>query len=374
MIKKIKVLECIRQGHIGGGETHLLSLVENLDKSVFEPIVLSFTDGPMIEKLKSQGIKTFVIHTRNPFDFTKWLKVKKLLMEEQVDVVHAHGTRANSNVFWAARSLNLPVIYTVHAWSFHDDQAAWQRKVRIWSEKYLTARMNVNISVSESNKQSGKKYISKFDSVVINNGIDHNKFAPARKYKNIRKELGICPDAIVVLFIARFTMHKQPLMLIRAFAEAVKKLPQLKLLMVGEGDEKQKALQLVKDLGLEDFVCFQPFRLDVPDILASADIFVLPSLWEGLPIGLLEAMAMGKAVIGTRVDGTREVIQHNVNGLLIDVNDMPEKLTEALVLLGGDPALRNKIRAKAIETVRSQFNATSMTRQIENVYKDLVAQ
>ena len=374
MTKKIKILECIRQGHIGGGETHLLSLVENLDKSLFEPIVLSFTDGPMIEKLKSQGIKTFVIHTTNPFDFTKWHKVKKLLMEEQIDLVHAHGTRANSNVFWAARSLHLPVIYTVHAWSFHNDQAGWIKKVRIWSEKYLTSKMNVNISVSESNRESGKKYINKFDSVVINNGIDHNKFAPASEYKNIRQELGICPEAIVVLFIARFTMHKQPLMLIRAFVQAVKQLPQLKLLMVGEGDEKQKALALVKDLGIENSVCFQPFRLDVPDILASADIFVLPSLWEGLPIGLLEAMAMGKAVIGTRVDGTREVIQHYVNGLLIDVNDMPEKLTEALVLLGSDPELRNRMREKAMETVQRRFSATSMTRQIENVYKDLAAQ
>ena len=372
MTKKIKILECIRQGHIGGGETHLLSLIENLNKSLFEPIVLSFTDGPMIDQLKNQGIKTFVIHTTNPFDFTKWHKVKKLLMEEQVDLVHAHGTRANSNVFWAARSLNIPVIYTVHAWSFHDDQAVLMKKVRILSEKYLTSRMNVNISVSESNKQSGKKYINKFDSVVINNGIDHKKFAPANNYKNVRKELGINPDAILVLFIARFTMHKQPLMLIRAFAKAVKQLPQLKLLMVGDGNEKQKALELVKLLGIEDSVCFQPFRQDVPDVLAAADIFVLPSLWEGLPIALLEAMAMGKAVIGTRVDGTSEVIQHNVNGLLIEVNDMPEKLTECLVLLGTNESLRNKIREKAIETVQSRFNASCMTRQIENVYKELV--
>ena len=91
-----------------------------------------------------------------------------------------------------------------------------------------------------------------------------------------------------------------------------------------------------------------------------------------MPIGLLEAMAMGKAVIGTRVDGTREVIQHNVNGLLIEVDDMPHKLTEALVLLGNTPELRNKIRAKAMETVQSRFNAGVMTRQIEKVYKDLL--
>src|ERR1700754_2762062 len=88
--RKIRVLECIRQGKIGGGETHLLDLVENLDKSQFEPVVLSFTDGPMIKRLGDMGIKTHIIHTEKPFDFTKWKAVKKLLIDEKIDLVHAH--------------------------------------------------------------------------------------------------------------------------------------------------------------------------------------------------------------------------------------------------------------------------------------------
>src|SRR3989337_1879055 len=96
--KKIKVLECIRQGQIGGGESHLLSLVENIDRTEFEPVVLSFTDGPMIDRLKEMRVDSHVIPTNRPFDFTKWSRVKDLLREEQVDLVHAHGTRAASNI------------------------------------------------------------------------------------------------------------------------------------------------------------------------------------------------------------------------------------------------------------------------------------
>src|ERR1700743_769638 len=102
MNKRIKVLECIRQGKIGGGESHLLNLVEYLDKNRFDPIVLSFTSGPMIERLLKMGIGTEVIYTERPFDISKWRKVKDFLKKEQVDLIHAHGTRASSNVLWAA--------------------------------------------------------------------------------------------------------------------------------------------------------------------------------------------------------------------------------------------------------------------------------
>src|SRR5579871_2763006 len=105
MANKIRVLECIRQGKIGGGESHLLSLTAHLDRTRFEPVVLSFTDGPMIERLREMGVETRLIHTEKPFDFRIWRQVKRLLEAEAPDIVHAHGTRANSNVLWAARSL-----------------------------------------------------------------------------------------------------------------------------------------------------------------------------------------------------------------------------------------------------------------------------
>ena len=369
--KKIKVLECIRQGQVGGGESHLLSLVEHMDRSSFEPVVLSFTDGPMVERLRAMGVESHVIYTEKPFDVSKWGRVKKLLKEQQVDLVHAHGTRANSNVLWAARSLRIPVVYTVHGWSFHRDQNPLVRNIRIFGEKYLTSRSNVNVSVSASNKQSGKDYIPNFESIVINNGIDRRKFSPSNTFRNVREELGIPADALLVLFVARLTVQKQPLAMIRAFQRCLAHRPGMRLLMVGDGDQRQEALQLAESLGMGEEVIFQRFRQDVPDLLAAADIFVLPSLWEGLPIGLLEAMSMGKAVVATDVDGTKEVIRHGENGLLAEPGNI-DALSAAILLLAEEDVLRKKLQNKALETIQERFNAGHMTRKIENVYKNIV--
>jgi glycosyltransferase involved in cell wall biosynthesis len=373
MQQKIKVLECIRQGQIGGGESHLLSLVENLDKSVFDPLVLSFTDGPMIERLQDMQVPTKIIPTTRPFDVTKWKTVRNFIREQQVDLIHAHGTRANSNVLWAAKSLGIPVIYTVHGWSFHPDQRSFVRKIRILGERYLTDRSDVNISVSASNQQTGKENLGRFTSVVINNGIDLQKFDPTRAYKDIRSQLGIAANDLLVLFIARFTAHKQPLALIKAFAQAAAQLPHLHLLLVGDGDQKEEAVRLIDQLQLQDRITLEKFRQDVPDVLAAADIFVLPSLWEGLPIGLLEAMAMGKAIIASRVDGTKEIIEHGVNGWLVDTEDLVNQLRDALVQLAGDEATRKRFSMQAMDTVRQRFNAADMTRKIENIYREVLA-
>ncbi|HLX66582.1 MAG TPA: glycosyltransferase family 4 protein [Puia sp.] len=367
MDRKIRVLECIRQGQIGGGETHLLSLVENLDRDRFEPVVLSFTEGPMVERLRAMGVRTQVLYTERPFDVTKWRKVKQLMAAEGVDLVHAHGTRASSNTLWAARRLGIPLVYTVHGWSFHDDQPFLVRRLRIWGERWITARSAVNISVSASNRQSGVDSIPGLRAVVVNNGIDQRKFSPARSFTDVRGELKIPRDAVLVLLLARFTAHKQPLTLIRAFHEAVGKMPELRLLMVGEGDEKAEGMRLAGELGLTGEVYFSPFRQDVPDVLAASDIYVLPSLWEGLPIGLLEAMAMGRAVIGTRVDGTREVLQDGENGLMVEPGDVGV-LAAAILRLARDRELRELMGARAVETVRERFNAAVMTKKIENIY------
>jgi glycosyltransferase involved in cell wall biosynthesis len=366
--KRIKVLECIRQGQIGGGESHLLSLVENIDRAMFEPVVLSFTGGPMIERLQRLGVPVTIFHTEKPFDIRLWKRVQKWLKEEKIDLVHAHGTRANSNVLWAAKSLHIPVVYTIHGWSFHDDQSFFIKKIRVWGERLLTAKSTINISVSETNRETGTHHFSGFQSVVINNGIDLNKFDPERQYKKIRQELNIPSDATVVLFLARFTLQKQPVTLIKSFTEAAEKNQNLFLIMVGDGEQRPEVEKIFSSSKFKNRIRVLPFREDVPDLLSAGDIFVLPSLWEGMPIALLEAMAMGKAIIATNADGTREILKHKKNGYLIDSDNLKKNLTAALLEVGEDGELRNKMGVEARRVAKENFGLEKMTRQIENVY------
>ena len=370
--KKIRILQCIRQGQIGGGESHLLSLVENLNRSIYEPIILSFTDGPMVTRLREMNIVTHIIFTEKAFDYKVWKKVSSLLITEKIQLIHCHGSRAASNIFRSASTLKIPFIYSIHGWSFHDDQHPIIKKLRIISEKFLTSKSFCNIAVSESNRLTGKKYIPGFEATVINNGIDQEKFNPNKKYKNIREEINIASTTLIFIFIARFNTQKPPLSLLKAFANALKKDASIHLLMVGDGEEKKDALKFVEELKLNKKVSFLPFRQDVPDLLAAADVFILPSLWEGLPIGLLEAMSMGKAVIATNVDGSSEIIVNNENGIIIKTEELVRNLTEAILQLANNEAERKQLGKNALVTVAENFNAASMTRKIEMQYDSVL--
>ncbi len=369
---KIRVLETIRQGAIGGGESHVLSLVAALDPTRFEPVVLSFTDGAMVEVLRARHIPVHIIPTERPFDVTKWQQVKELMRRERIDLVHAHGTRAQSNTFWAARQLGLPVLYTVHGWSFHVDQPSWLRISRQLGERVLMRYADVTISVSESNRQDGLKFSAMRNAVVVRYGIDLAVFDPHQPIgpgPGLRAELGIGPDTVLVGSLVRMTIQKDPLTLIRAVAALPADLD-LVCLMIGEGDLRPAAEQLVRDLHMGSRVRFLPFRQDVAYVLQGLDIYCLPSLWEGLPIGLLEAMAMGKAVVATAIDGTREAVQSEVNGLLI-APQSPGQLTQALTRLATDANLRRQLGQQAYRTVREQFGADTMVRRVEQLYLQL---
>jgi len=371
---KIRVLECIRQGKVGGGESHLISLVEHLDQSIFEPFVLSFTDGPMIDHLKKMDIPTKIIPSERAFDFSVRKKVNTFLKEIQPDLIHAHGSRACSNLIGPAKKQGIPVIYTIHGWSFHDDQGFLMKNLRILGEQYLVNRTALNIAVSESNKKTGQLYLKGFEATVINNGIDLSRFCSDEVHSSVREELNISNNKFLVCFIARFTKQKQPLLMIQGFSELLQKNSEVHLLMVGEGELLEEAKQQVKKLEIENAVTFQPFRKDVPELLKASDVYVLPSLWEGLPIGLLEAMAMEKPVIASNVDGTKELILHHRNGVLIEPQQLSEQLVPSLLNLINNSDKCRQYGREARKTVLERFSVLSMTKKVENCYHSLIGQ
>lgn len=367
MSKKIRILETIRQGKIGGGETHVLDLIANIDTSQFEPIVLSFTDGPMVERAKELGVESHVIYTETPYDIRVWGKVKQLMIDQQIDLVHAHGTRANSNVFWAAKQLKLPLIYTVHGWSFHQDQKPLLKMLRIRSEQFLTGKAAVTISVSYSNQKDGVELFNMSNSQVVNYGIDTVKYDPAKELTNLREELGLPDNKTIVGFLVRMTIQKDPFTLIRAIRKVKDVTNDIVFLLMGNGDLLQEAKALVKELEVEDMVVWSGFRQDIPNVLKTIDIYALPSLWEGLPIGLLEAMTMAKPIVATGVDGTKEAIKNGENGILVPCKDH-NSLARAILELHQNKSKMEAFGKKSREIVLETYSVDRMCRETEQIY------
>ena len=369
---KKKVLEVIRQGQIGGGESHLLDLVYYLDKTRYQPVCLSFTGGEMINRLEASGIKCHVIESQSPFDLNVQKRVKALLKEEQIDIVHAHGSRAASNVIFPARSLHIPLIYTVHGWSFHDDQNAIIKKLRGWSEKLICHYSDSVICVSKSNAETGRQVFGLKEVTVIENGINLDVFNRNRTFDDRREGFHFSADDFVVGFIARTTKQKNPLLFLKALKQAHEKNPKVKGLFVGEGDMDQAVDSFIQDNRMMDYLYRSPFRTDVPELLNCIDVYCLPSLWEGLSIALLEAMAMGKAIIATPTDGTKELLTDKENGLVVDFNNQ-QQLADAILSFFDDQSLFEKCSKNATLLVQQRFNAQRVADSVMEIYAKCVS-
>ena len=369
-MSKVKVLEVIRQGQIGGGESHLLDLVTFLDKERFEPVCLSFTTGEMIHRLQSMGIQCYVINTTKPFDTKIQRQIVDLIRREQIEIIHAHGSRAASNMIWPARRLHIPLVYTVHGWSFHDDQRKLVRTLRQWSEKLICSLASQVICVSQSNADTGRESFGLKDAVIVENGINLVKFNPEGQFADLRTSFGFSPDDFVAGFIARCTKQKAPLDFLEAVRLAHATHPNIKGLFVGEGDMDAEVDAFIAAHQMSDYVYRSPFRTDVPDLLHGIDAYCLPSLWEGLSIALLEAMAMSKAIVATPTDGTKEVIAHEDDGLLIPFSQ-PQALADVLVRLHDDPVLRRQCGEHARQLVARRFDAHRVSDIVSEIYLQL---
>lgn len=364
---KIKVLEVIRQGQIGGGESHLLDLVHFLDKDLFEPICLSFSDGEMINRFHKMGVECHVINTQRAFDFKVQQKIISLLSDLRVDLIHAHGSRAASNMLYAAHRLHIPFIYTVHGWSFHDDQSKIVYNLRKWSEKLICKYADQVICVSQSNADTGKDNFGLKNPIVIENGVNLDRFNPQHAEVSLRNTFGFSGDDFVIGFIGRCTAQKSPIDFLHAVKIAHSVDSRIKGLFVGEGEMDSDVNSFISANGMEKYVYRSKFRTDIPEVLRSIDVFCLPSLWEGLSIALLEAMAMHKAIISTPTDGTKEILEDEKTGLLIPFHS-PKELAQSILRLLKDPILFQQCANNAGALVANRFDAQKTAQTVADIY------
>jgi glycosyltransferase involved in cell wall biosynthesis len=187
----------------------------------------------------------------------------------------------------------------------------------------------------------------------------------------LREEFGVNNNETLVGYLVRLTEQKDPITMINAIKIVLKETKDIKLLIVGNGDLESKIKDMVINSEIQNNVIFSNFREDIPNILNAIDIYCLPSLWEGMPIGLIEAMAMGKATISTAVDGTKELINNNNNGLSIPVGDA-NALANAILRTHYNKYIKEILGQNARKTITSRFNVTSMVNKLEDVYNNLL--
>jgi len=377
-MQRINLLYVITKLELGGAQKQLLSLIRHLDKKRFRLFLFTAKDGLLLcETLSINGLivkkSRWLERPINPLkDLLALIETYRFIKKNNIEIVHTHSSKAGILGRLAARLAKVEVIiHTVHGWSFNDYQPRVERLFFIWLER-LSARFSDKlVVVSYYDRQKGlDNHIGKENKYsLIRYGVDYAEFNI--KDQNIREELGINPNDLAVGMIACFKPQKSPRDFIRLAFLTKRILPDARFLLVGDGALRKKIEKLIHKFNLEKQIILTGWRRDIPRILSAIDVFVLTSLWEGLPISVLEAMATSKPVITTHTGGVAEIIIEGKSGFLVPPGDT-NKMSEKLAILLKDKNLRTQMGQNAKDSLDSNLTITNMIRSNENLYEELI--
>ncbi|MFN4226732.1 MAG: glycosyltransferase [Candidatus Ratteibacteria bacterium] len=353
MGNKIKIGYLIGSSEIGGTEKMILTLAKNLNKDTFEVIFFCIKgEGKFTKKLRNENFKVYVVNLKkNPFSFiTLFFLIKK----ENLDILQSFLFVANILGRIYGRILKIKLII-----SSQRSTDPW-RKWYHWFLERITLRW-VNLIIS--NSYSAREILIKKGKIprkkikVIPNGIEIPE-----KIEKIEKK-----DYIVVGSIGNLKKAKGYFYLIEASKIVIEKYKNVRFYILGDGELKQEILKKIKENGLEQYFVLTGYVEDIYDYLKIFDIFVLPSLWEGCPVSLLESMGYGIASIATDVGDVPYIIENGQTGYIVKKGDY-KKIAEKIIELIENKSLREKIGQKAREKVKKDFCFEEMVKAYASIY------
>jgi len=376
-MRKLRVLEMIDKPFLGGGQIHLLSLARGLDKSRFEVMIAAQRGGPLEDAARAEGIGFLPIVIGKKLRRGAVRDLADRLTENGIDILHTHGGVAGLFGRWAARRARTPVIvHTLHGIHYLHYRNPLLKRLYVLQERHFSRRTDAVIFVSEADLRTGKKFrLAPQDrSRLIRNGVDLSGMMKeqrtASRIEKLKAALNLGPP--VVGAIARLHRQKGIEFLVAAAKEIHALHPEARIVVVGGGPLEKSLRQRAANLGLGRNFLLLGERGDAREVLSLFDIFVLPSLWEGLPLALIEAAALGKAIVATDIDGVREVVRDGETGLLVPPGD-PARLAGAVVRLLEDRRLAAKLGERAIKEIPPLFTLAEMVGKTERLYLELAA-
>ena len=354
----------------GGAERQMILLAKFLDPAQYN-ISLTCSKNHSLDEFAAQfeklGKKVFRLNVLHKHDPRHYFHLRSVIKEYGANLLHAHVWNPAScrYAYLAARSSKTPLVITEH-----DPGKISHLKTLI--KKYLMKNISAIIAISKENEKMLNDFYPHLSGkiTVIHNGIDidefENRLANFTEYKKYRKDVfGAREHDKIILCVAELHPRKGIKYLIQALAKINDE--NLRLIVAGEGQRKKELEELAKKLGVANYIKFLGQRNDVPRLMASADVFVLPSLHEAFGLVLLEAMLAKLPIISTNAGGVPEIIEHEKNGLLVPPADS-DALAEAVKTLLTSPELNKKFIQASLEKVHKDFMAETMAEKTARVY------
>ena len=375
---KINLLYVVTKLELGGAQKQLLSLIRRVNKERFNLFLFTGQEGLLVEDtlsiphLELRRCR-FLIRPIHPFkDLLALIDLYLFIKRNNIGIVHTHSSKAGFLGRLAAWLAGVKVIiHTVHGWSFHDYQPVLLRKLFILLERFVGSFTDKLVVVSYYDQAKGLKNRigSQAKYCLIRYGIDPAEFSGDDS--SVRRELGLNDNDLAIGMIACFKPQKCPQDFIKLACLVNRSMPGVKFILVGDGILRKKIEQLVASSNLEEKVILTGWRRDIHRVLSALDVFVLTSLWEGLPVTVLEAMAAARAVIATGTGGIKEAVSEGRTGFLIPPHDM-EGLAKKLINLLKGSELRAKMGRLARESLKYNFRVNDMINNTETLYASLV--
>jgi glycosyltransferase involved in cell wall biosynthesis len=372
------IMQVIGNLYVGGAQEVVRTLVEYFKLNGCQVVVCTFIDGPVRRDIEQLGVKVVVLPRRRSVialplfivDMIRiWKVLSRLMKEHEIDVVQTHLFDFSTNALMLLLRFATPLrmlFWTVHSVNFGPTGVHQSKAKRLlFRSLYRVAARKANgfIAVSEKVKHAMLEAVASVDAsvTVICNGVDVKRYGNRVDRAAIRRELGLPTDAYLAAVVGTLKEEKGHRYLIEAAAAIVPQCPNWHLLIIGDGILREQLQAQADQLRLGEHVHFLGNRHDVPDLLAASDLFVLPSLWEGLPMALIEAMASGLPVVASEVSGTVQVMLPGQTGLVVPTGSA-QKLAEAIVQLVSDPG---RARSMGIAARRQVVEGFSAQKQIE---------
>lgn len=354
----MKVIQIMPEFGLAGAETMCENLSYELMRQGDDVMIISLYEyhSAITERLEKKGIKVFYLDKKPGLDFSMIVKMIKIFKSEKPDVIHTHRYVMQYAIPAAIIAGVKHRVHTVHNIAQKENTNV-ARKVNNLFYKFAHV-IPVALSKEVQKTIVEEYHIDSKNIPVILNGIDLSKCIVKTNYE--------VNDYFNILHIGRFSEQKNHIGLIEAFSIFVKKHPNAILSLIGDGEKKEEIQQLVIEKGISDKVKFLGIKSNVYSYLNKADVFILPSIYEGVPMTLIEAMGTGLPIIATAVGGVPDMLRNDEEGLLVSAD--VTKISNALTIMAQSYEKRKRFGVNA-KSRSLLFSSKHMTEKYKEVYR-----